>query len=270
MEVLNSPYRSDRVKGNGQMMKIAAAVQRGTGHLAQGLPCQDCAVGWVSPSCAVVVLCDGAGSRANSHRAAQCLCDWASVWLAEMFDALYDLDRPAVAAYILREGLAQLDTLGMEPDECLCTFLAFARHADGRWLLAHIGDGYILAPDEVLSHPENGRYANETYFFSEPRAAEHLRIAKGCDWKETAVLLTSDGCGDSLYDRETDRPVPAVRKLCLGLAAHTSEEARQALAYNLSQVFAARSDDDLSLALLWCPAPEPVDPDEYLERSGSE
>lgn len=258
------------MKGDSQMMKTAAAVQRGTGHLAQGLPCQDRAVGRVGPSCAVVVLCDGAGSRADSHRAAQCLCDWASVWLAEAFDALYALDGPGAAARILREGLARLDALEMEPDECLCTFLAFARHADGRWLMAHIGDGYIFASDEVLSHPENGRYANETYFFSEPRAAEHLRVAKGRDRTETAVLLTSDGCGDALYDREADRPVPAVRKLCLGLAAHTSEEARQALAYNLSEVFAARSDDDLSLALLWCPAPEPAAPDEYPERSGSE
>ena len=63
--------------------------------------------------------------------------------------------------------------------------------------LIHI---YIFAPDEVLSYPENGMYANETYFFSGPHAAEHLRVRKGFDSGATAVLLTSDGCGDSLYD----------------------------------------------------------------------
>ena len=238
------------------MMKTAVAVRRGTSHLLRGAPCQDSAAGTSQRPCAAVALCDGAGSRENSELAAQRLCTLAAEWLPEAFDELYALEEDDAAAAILREGLAQLDALAMTRDECLCTFLAFARHEDGRWLMAHIGDGYIFAPDEVLSYPENGMYANETYFFSGPHAAEHLRVKKGFDSGATAVLLTSDGCGDSLYDQPADRPSPAVRKLCLGLGSHTEEEAREALAYNLSEVFAGRSDDDLSLALLWCAPPE--------------
>lgn len=253
------------------MMKTAVAVRRGTGHLMQGLPCQDSAAGTSEPPCAAAVLCDGAGSRPHSERAAQCLSSWAAGWLPEVFGELYPLQPGEIAARLLREGMAQLSTLGMTPDECLCTFLAFARHEDGRWIAAHIGDGYILTPDAVLSYPENGLYANETYFFSGPYAAEHLRVTKGRDSTATAVLLTSDGCGDSLYDHSTDLPVPGVRKLCAGLEAHTREEAEQALACNLAEVFAGRSDDDLSLALLWCPAPElpreEFSPDAEPERS---
>ena len=248
------------------MMKTAVAVRRGTGHLMQGLPCQDSAAGTAQPPCAAVVLCDGAGSRAHSELAAQRLSLWAAGWLPAAFDALYELEPGEAASSILREGLAELASLEMEPDECLCTFLAFARHEDGRWLAAHIGYGYIFAPDHVLSYPENGRYANETYFFSGPRAAEHLRVRKGRDENATAVLLTSDGCGDSLYDQGADRPAPAVRKLCAGLETHTPEEAQQALAYNLSEVFAGRSDDDLSLALLWCPAPDAAEPYDFPEE----
>ena len=239
-------------------MKTAVAVRRGTSHLLRGTPCQDSAAGTSDPPCAAVVLCDGAGSREHSELAAQCLCRWASQWLPAAFEELYALAPEEAAAVILRAGMAQLATLEMPASECLCTFLAFARHEDGRWLMAHIGDGYILAPDRVLSYPENGLYANETYFFSGARALEHLRVHKGYDREATAVLLTSDGCGDSLYDQASDIPSPAVRKLCLGLAVHTEEEAEQALAYNLSEVFAGRSEDDLSLALLWCAPPAPV------------
>ena len=252
------------------MMKTAAAVRQGTGHLMQGLPCQDRAAGSSRPPCAAVALCDGAGSRQHSERAAECLSQWAVQWLPGVFDRLYRLPEEGIAAVLLQEGLAQLRELEMPLDECLCTFLAFARHEDGRWIAAHIGDGCILLPDAVLSFPENGRYANETYFFSGPQAARHLRVRKGRDRTATAVLLTSDGCADALYDRCTGSPAPAVRKLCAGLETHTQEEAQQALARNLSEVFSGRSDDDLSLALLWCPAPElPGEdsiPDETPER----
>ncbi len=250
------------------MMKTAVAVRRGTGHLLQELPCQDSAAGRSNAPCAAVALCDGAGSRKHSERGAQRLSSWAAGWLPEVFDQLYELQTDEIAAHILREGLAQLDELGMTPDECLCTFLAFARHEDGRWIAAHIGDGYIFAPDRVLSYPENGLYANETYFFSGPYAERHLRVFKGWDSTATAVLLTSDGCGDVLYDRSLDCPAPAVQKLCAGLAVHTPQEAEEALAYNLAEVFAARSDDDLSLALLWCSAPvwEQERPEDEPER----
>ena len=238
------------------MMKTAVAVQCGTGPLMQNLPCQDSAVGTSEPPCAAIALCDGAGSREHSERAAQCLSKWAADWLPKAFDELYNLPPDKLISCILQEGMAQLSKLNMTADECLCTFLAFARHEDGRWIAAHIGDGYILTPDTVLSYPENGMYANETYFFSGPYAAQHLRVSKGYDSAVTAVLLTSDGCGDALYDHSADCPAPAVRKLCAGLEIHTQLEAEQALACNLAEVFAGRSNDDLSLALLWCSAPD--------------
>lgn len=258
--------------------KAAAACLRGNDHVMMQLPCQDCAAAEVRPPLAVAVLCDGAGSCAHSELAAERLTQWLPGWLQAEFETLYALPDPQAAETLHAAGCAELKTLGMPPRECYCTLLFYAQHADGRWLCGHIGDGFIFrvadGASTVLSMPENGRYANETYFFSGPQAVEHLRIQRGQTDGETAVLLTSDGCGGALYNAEEQKIANAVRVLCSWPAVPdaTEEEVTEAYRKALEERFAAVSDDDLSLAVLWCsldvPAPEQENtpPEEAPER----
>ena len=236
--------------------KHASATLQGISHKFHGLPCQDEACTGQSDSCAVAAICDGAGSCAHSELAAQALCRWIVCWLPDHFDELYPLDDDALVDRVLEAGLPQLDRTGLPRESCSCTLVCAARHQDGRLLILHIGDGFVFSANEVLSYPENGLFAEETYFFNAASAASHLRVVRRRESGSTSLLLTSDGCGDALYDARSRAPVPAVAKLCHGIAQHTSEEVAAALKRNLEVVIARESDDDLSLAMLWCDPPE--------------
>ena len=64
-------------------------------------------------------------------------------------------------------------------------------------LTTHIGDGYILALDEIdahiISEPSNGEYANETYFFTQNDFEQNLRIYNHELTKYKYIMLSSDG-----------------------------------------------------------------------------
>lgn len=238
--------------------KLSAAEYCGLRHSLMGRPCQDRAGGCAGENFGCAVLCDGAGSRPQSERAAQQLVDWLPGWLEPRFEALWADHDPAPK--ILHAARAALEPLGLPPEDCWCTLLFFAQRPDGRWLCGHIGDGYIFRVEQgksrVLSGPENGRFANETYFVTGPLAEQHLRVQKGAFHRSGAVLLASDGSGAGLYDLADRRPAPAVATLARWLEKHPSEQVTPALARALRENLSTRSEDDLSLALLWTsPAP---------------
>lgn len=220
-----------------------------------GKPCQDRAAGFVRGALAGVVLCDGAGSCPHSERAAQRMMEWIPDYLQIAFDTLYALP-PEEAAAAAAAGQAALEVLGMPPEECYCTLLFYAAHADGRWLCGHIGDGYIFRIRQdtavVFSASENGHASNETYFLSEPGAAQHLRIRSGELHEPYAVLLTSDGGGDTLFDRQQQQPAPAVERLCDWLTENDEKTVTEALAHVIKEKMIPATEDDVSVAILYC------------------
>ena len=235
--------------------RTAAAAVCGKNHQRAGLPCQDRAAGQVCSPLAVAVLCDGAGSCAQSERAAQRLVDWLPGYLHDRFDSLYG-DPANAPVQLIADGCAALATLGLPLEDCYCTLLFYAQHTDGRWLCGHLGDGFIFrvagGATEVLSMPENGEFVNETYFLTAPHAAEHLHLLRGTTTQALEVLLTSDG-GDSLFDFDNRTPAPAVTTLCGWLAdpANTPAAVSATLRQVLKEKLSHYSDDDLSLSLLW-------------------
>lgn len=241
--------------------RIIHAFECGVSHQLHGLPCQDRAGGSVGAALSVAVLCDGAGSCAQSELAAQLLVQWLPEYLQTHFDPLYF--RQEDAACLVRDGQAALSALGLPLSECYCTLLFFAQYADGRWLCGHIGDGYIFLQENgesrVLSHPENGAHSYETYFLSGTDASGHLRLQRGHADAPHTVLLTSDGGGESLFDRQTQTCAPAVDTLCRWAASpqHSDQAVTAALQKALHDQLAAHTDDDISVALLWLDAPAP-------------
>lgn len=233
-------------------MEYACAVCTGQYHLMAGLPCQDRAEGRAEGPVSLVILCDGAGSCPGSEAAAEAVCRWALEDVPASFEALCALDGPALSAELAARGQAALRAAGL--GDCLCTMLLFACHEDGRWLAAHIGDGFLFLREgnraRILSWPENGRFAKETFFLCEPDAAQHLRIYRGKASGALQAMLTSDGCGDCLCDWGAKRPAPAVDVMCGWLVDYGGQAASQAMAMELEELFSLRSDDDLSLAIL--------------------
>ena len=70
-------------------------------------------------------------------------------------------------------------------------------HEENLLLTTHIGDGYVLAFDEINAHiisePSNGEYVNETYFFTQNDFEQNLRIYNHELTKYKYIMLTSDG-----------------------------------------------------------------------------
>lgn len=253
---VNCPAQGACLQGDDPInAKVSAAYACGRHHTLTGTPCQDRTAGFVRGALAGVVLCDGAGSCAHSERAAQRLMEWIPDYLQITFDTLCALPPEEAAATVAAAGQAALEVLGMPPEECYCTLLFYAAHADGRWLCGHIGDGYIFRIRQdtavVFSAPENGHAINETYFLSEPGAAQHLRIRSGELHEPYAVLLTSDG-GDTLFDRQQQQPAPAVERLCDWLTENDEKTVTEALAHVIKEKMIPATEDDVSVAILYC------------------
>lgn len=104
---------------------------------------------------------------------------------------------------------------------------------------------------EVLSHPDNGEYANTTFFITEPDAYTHFRIYSGVHSAPSFALM-SDGTAESLYLRLSGQTAPALLKLLEWTRELPKAKVEKILTSNLAQVFGARTTDDCSLGILSC------------------
>jgi hypothetical protein len=120
----------------------------------------------------------------------------------------------------------------------------------------HIGDGAACATHiadlsrSILSLPENGEYANETYFFTQPHWDQHLRLTpidEDCD----LIFLMSDGVTPfALAPRSTGPYAPFFEPLSRYLATRSREEGEEALSATLQKDALRRVTGD-DKTLLW-------------------
>ena len=67
-----------------------------------------------------------------------------------------------------------------------------------------------------------------------------------------AVLLTSDGGGDTLFDRQQQQPAHAVERLCDWLTENDEKTVTEALAHVIKEKMIPATEDDVSVAILYC------------------
>lgn len=245
--------------------KVACGRVVGRSHIAASTPCQDFVATRNILGIGCVALADGAGSRANSEIGAEEAVKATLRVLRRDFDELYMLastNYSAVASRVLAEChhilRKKARTLNVEISSFACT-LMFVAHKDGRYLAGHLGDGIIaMETDEgtvkVLSHPDNGEYANTTVFITEPDAASRFRIYTGVQ-STPAFAVMSDGTAESLYMRSSGQPAQALQKLLQWNRELSKKKMEGILAANLEQVFSKKTTDDCSIGLLSIPSP---------------
>lgn len=166
----------------------------GTSHIDSNIPCQDA---WqVKKTAMGLVACvsDGAGSAQYSHLGSQQLIDK----VCAAFQAENSIGENAITS---------LKTAIKETRECIAqqgdisdyhaTLCGVATSHEGS-LVFHIGDGVIIGinpedwSDFIVSEPENGEFAETTYFFTLPDWQSHLRLM--CAPKRYKLwFLMSDG-----------------------------------------------------------------------------
>ena len=245
---------------------VTAASVRGPDHAREGRPRQDACAWSAEGGRLVAAVADGAGSASLSREGAR-------VCSAAVVDALSGLTAPpfgeddeedeavrgAVEGAIADARAAlecRLDESGAGASlrDYAATVVGVWAEGDRGWLF-HIGDGAAAAAraldpaDSVVSPPENGRFAEQTYFFTDRAWRRRLRITpfSGRD----LVVLATDGAGSfSFAPRWRGLEAEFVGPLARHLDGRPPAAARRTLARVLRAPGArAISGDDKTLVL---------------------
>ena len=245
------------MNSSGKRYKVASATQQGTSHVKNGnLPCQDFVLSRFSNNIIFLGLADGAGSKSQSQDGAKYILDVLSMELTTNLDFYLKSDDIRLYLTEFIETSLQLyannnDITFDELDSTLLVVLIYK----GKYLLLHIGDGLIVSIDinndlQILSYPENGEYANETYFTTTTSYKERLRILQGhSNDISNGLLLCSDGIEDLLYNYQTLQVVPIAKTIINWLDNESEDTVSDILLHNLKNNFSQRSDDDLSIII---------------------
>ena len=210
-------------RGRNRVMPLMAghASLQGAAHLKDGTPNQDSVVvaqlslGHLGPA-AVMAVSDGAGSARYSQHGSQAAC------IAGVSNLTRQLNRnPAIATkeHLMRSALQRAvrsarrgvtETASrshpaspLAPvNEYACTMMLML--AGARFVgVAHVGDGCVVAGNgeewRTLSEPDNGEFANETRFLTNPRNLPRVTVASGIDINCVAVI--TDGLQDVALSR---------------------------------------------------------------------
>ncbi len=190
----------------------------GQSHLAEQSECQDAYCIRHSPDgeWIAICVCDGAGSAIYGGEGARFVSEEFSQRLVDI-SAKLSFEPPGawindgVISAIL-DIRAKLGTIAgkNQINEYHATLVAVLVGSSGGFAV-HIGDGAIFGgcfseidkspikidEDYFVSPPENGEYANETFFITESDWIKHLRITPlpSLDW---LALATDGGCAFSL------------------------------------------------------------------------
>lgn len=182
----------------------------GFSHLDNGQSCEDSHSVLVLPNgWLIAIAADGAGSAKHGGEGARLVCQI----LIEHLRAGWGRRHPAFLARISKRGVESKILAGIEKarkfiiktapdigasiDDFHATVIGCVVNESGGYFF-HIGDGAGCAmnptddDDFVVSRPENGPYAETTFFFTEERWKKHLRITE-IGKQHTIVTLMSDG-----------------------------------------------------------------------------
>lgn len=203
------------------LWKVYGAKVQGPSHVQTNTPCQDAFYTGVSNDGQWVsmVVSDGAGSAARAEEGSQLVAQVLSEKLLDIA-ALLNTRVPGgwINDFVIQQVIDVRELLRKKAGkddirDFHCTLVAALVGPSGGFLI-HIGDGSLLSgtatPDATeknilnitinhQSKPENGEYANETFFITEKDWIKHLRISPigKTDW---IMLATDGGCALTLQN----------------------------------------------------------------------
>ena len=261
----------DLTSGSG--WRFVWASVKGTGHVTAGLPCQDASDVQLhltsdDEPLLLLVTSDGAGSAAHSEVGAQLACEQTMRWMANRLsqagEHLSELDGQKLV-HDLRTMLTNCaEELQHDLRDLACTLNVAAILPGYQWYL-QVGDGatVVQAGDEplrVVFWPDNGEYANQTYFLTDV-PDDHIHVRSGNE-DVTRVALMTDGLQSlalSLQQRAAHAPFfspmfGTVETLVPGDDAGRTMMKASLRTYLDSPAVNARTSDDKTLVLASCRA----------------
>lgn len=239
------------------MWKIISSVITGSSHLKSGKPCQDAVKNYSSPNACTIVLADGAGSCVCSEEGANISCSSILSLFCTDFDTMYQMSAADLKLKIIHNIRTRLGMKAkrsnLKKDDFASTLLFVAIQGD-QFVAGHVGDGvigYITTNNQVslLSEPENGEFANTTFFTISNNYQNHLRLYRGKVYDKKSFFLMSDGAGECLYDKRNRTFAPAINSFSSWLEQFSEEEVNKALYENMATMFTKHTTDDCSFIM---------------------
>lgn len=222
------------------------------------LPCQDRIAALSKKGVHMVALADGAGSAAYSREGAQLVVTGVTEYITEHFDEMIaSKTAGAVKRGLLEHLQKQLAEKARELDcafGALASTLLFAAVKKDYFLIGHLGDGVIGYLKDgrihVASGPENGEYANTTYFVTSPSAGARLRLIKGRLDEIDGFVLMSDGCAESFYNVSGRSLVPVTARILKWNCILNNREFKKILSQMFCEIIIKKTTDDCSMIML--------------------
>jgi len=205
---------------------------------------------------------DGAGSTTDGGRGAEIACE--TIWRCILDTLREETDLPGSSDDRVKEWVtlsrdavkAEAETAGKRIRDYACTLLGVVC-GDSWAVFFQIGDGAIVVTRdsgyETIFWPEQGEYANTTFFLSDEDCLEHLMI-RHCTASPAEIALFTDGLQTlalSFVKKEAHAGFFAPLFLALRRDPGTefSTFPQQLAGFLTRDDLSARSDDDKTLVL---------------------
>jgi len=246
--------------------KVAASSVTGSSHANRGESGQDtCRAGSIriaDNEFFIGLVADGAGSTTNGGRGAEIACE---TTYSAIIDCLrQDGDISHITDEIVRQWITlSRDAIATEAEgngrkvrDYACTFLG-AVAGNGHALFFQIGDGAIVVRDggdyETIFWPEQGEYANTTFFITDEAYLERLNVLHAGSMPEEVAIFTDGLQTLALSFAQKKAHDGFFQPLFLALkndpASGFTDFTGQLRRFLLRDDVSARSDDDKTLVL---------------------
>jgi serine/threonine protein phosphatase PrpC len=191
-------------------------------HIRQGVECQDACFASNTPR-PFLIACDGRGSASLSHLGARAAVQSvkrqirvSEILLKDILDNGYDSDAGLEklndifykCAAVIQNELAEEKEMSHKEFEFTLILLILGKKKS---FYLHVGDGALVIEKEsgpqVLSAPQNGKYANVTSFV---QYGKYSKMRSGFIDTDSfsAAAAFSDGTGEKMLEARTNRPTP--------------------------------------------------------------
>ncbi len=238
------------------MWKIAGASIIGSSHIKNKTPCQDFICSLTRGDVICIALADGAGSCKYSDIGAVISCTAVTEHLTADFDRFFSMPQSVIKHRIIHFIRTRLGrkakALNTNKSELSSTLLFLALKGD-KYLLGHLGDGVICGEDKgklvLLSAPQNGEFANTTYFVTTKNYQDHFKISYGNVSELTSFFLMSDGAAEALYHKKKHIFSRALKTFAAWLDSYPSDEVSAAIESNMESLFPKHTSDDCSIII---------------------
>jgi hypothetical protein len=242
--------------------RVVGASVVGASHAVSLTPCHDYSakdvVDTPSGPVALLAIADGAGTASASYHGARTAVQAAFTLLIETLRlggfAALSLDLLKFIIAVARDAVLETAANHDRRVRDYASTLLVAVAGPERTLVAHIGDGAIVADDgalRVLTWPQQGEYANSTHFLIEDDALKLTRFIETGPARRLALL--SDGLQALALEYASQTAFAPFFEPCfsyLETSPKSDEEIEAQLeTYLESTSINARTDDDKSLVL---------------------